>query len=214
MIGFALCHGWSFDATALAPLRAALAQRFPDAVFATFDLGFTGAPQAPALAPGRAWIALGHSYGFAYLMRQPVSWKAAVSINGFTRFCRLPGQPQGTPPRLLEAMLERLMQDPQATVRDFYQRCGAAREAPGGLALPQLRHHLLQLRELDLEPPPCPTLALATRDDAIVPLALAQACFGAPGVDLRQFAGDHVRLLREPAPCVAAVSDWMGTLDA
>ncbi|MBC7858584.1 MAG: alpha/beta hydrolase [Burkholderiaceae bacterium] len=206
MIGFALCHGWSFDASALAPLQAALARRFPGAAFAVFDLGFTGAAHTPVLAPGREWIALGHSYGFAYLMQQPVVWKAAVSINGFTRFCRRPGRPEGTPVRLLDAMIERLAQDPRATVADFHQRCGAAQEVPEALDPPSLRHHLGQLRELDLAPPACPTLALATPDDAIVPLALARACFSAPDVTLQELAGDHARLLREPADCALAVS--------
>jgi pimeloyl-[acyl-carrier protein] methyl ester esterase len=214
MIGFALCHGWSFDASALAPLQAALARRFPEAACVVFDLGFTGAPHTPVLAPGREWIALGHSYGFAYLMQQPVAWKAAVSVNGFTRFCRRPGRPEGTPVRLLDAMIERLAQDPQATVADFYQRCGAAQELPAALDLPSLRHHLSQLRELDLAPPTCPTLALATLDDAIVPLALARACFDAPGVALQELAGDHAHLLREPAACVVAVSDLIEKLYA
>lgn len=214
MIGFALCHGWSFDAPALALLQAALARRFPEAACAVFDLGFTGAARTPVLAPEREWIALGHSYGFAYLMQQPVAWRAAVSINGFTRFCRRQGRPEGTPVRLLDAMIERLAQDPRATVGDFYQRCGAAREVPGGFDLPGLRHHLGQLCELDLALPPCPTLALATLDDAIVPLALARACFGAPGVTLLELPGDHTRLLREPAPCIEAVSDLIEKLYA
>ena len=214
MIGFALCHGWSFDAPALASLQAALARRFPGAAFAVFDLGFTGAAHTPVLASGCDWIALGHSYGFAYLMQQPVAWKAAVSINGFTRFCRRPGCPEGTPVRLLNAMIERLGQDPQATVADFYQRCGAAQEVPEALDLPGLRHHLSQLRELDLALPTCPTLALATLDDAIVPLALARACFDVPNVTLRELAGDHARLLREPADCALAVSDLIGKLYA
>lgn len=214
MIGFALCHGWSFDCSALAPLRAALERRFPGAACAVFDLGFTGAESAPPLAAGRDWIAIGHSYGFAHLMRQPVAWKAAVSINGFTRFCRRPGRPEGTPPRLLDAMLERLAQDPRATVRDFYLRCGAAGEPPDTLDAARLRAHLTLLRDLDLAPPACATLALATTGDAIVAPALARACFGAPGCELRESSGDHVALLRDPAPWLDALSELIGSVDA
>ena len=206
MIGFALCHGWSFDASALAPLQAALEQRFPGAACVSFDLGFTGRPHGLLLAPETDWIALGHSYGFAYLMQQPAAWKAAVSINGFTRFCRRPGRPEGTPVRLLEAMLERLTQDPRATVQDFYLRCGVPHGAPEQLDQTSLHEHLSRLRDLDLSLPPCPTLALATVDDAIVPLALARACFSAPACALQELQGDHVRLLQEPAPCIDALS--------
>lgn len=214
MIGFALCHGWSFDASALAPLQAALEQRFPEAACVSFDLGFTGHGHVPLLAPQRDWVALGHSYGFAYLMQQPVAWKAAVSINGFTRFCRRPGRPEGTPVRLLEAMLERLTQDQRATVQDFYLRCGAAHGAPDHLDQTSLHAHLSRLRDLDLSLPSCPTLALATVDDAIVPLALARACFRTPAGVLREFEGDHARLLQEPGPCIDALSRLMESLYA
>lgn len=214
MIGFALCHGWAFDASALAPLQAALAQRFPLAAFALFDLGFSGPERTPVLAADREWIAVAHSYGFAYLMQQPVPWKAAVSVNGFTRFCRRPGQPEGTPARLVNAMLERLAQDPHATVQEFYLRCGAVRAVPNPLDPQRLHLHLTQLRDLELVPPPCATLAFATQGDAIVPLALAHACFSQPGCILKELPGDHMRLLQEPASCVNTVFQWLENLYA
>lgn len=214
MIGFALCHGWAFEASALSPLQEALERRFPQAACAVFDLGFTGRKQVPALAPERRWIALGHSWGFAWLMRQPVPWHALVSINGFTRFCRRPGHPQGTPVRLLQAMLERLEGDPDATVQDFYRRCGSPQNAPPHLDLLSLRAHLAALRDLDATLPPCPTLALATQDDAVVPVALAQACFAPPRCTLHVWQGDHVRLLREADACVDAVDRFLEEMHA
>lgn len=206
MIGFALCHGWSFDASALAPLQAALASRFPQAACLLFDLGFTGHARTPPLTPDRQWIALGHSYGFAWLMQQPVPWQAVVSINGFTRFCRRPGHPEGTPLRLVDAMRERLMGEPRATVQEFYRRCGAVEPTPEHLDALRLHDHLTRLRDLEQTLPPCPALALATQDDAIVPLALSRACFQRPGCTLDELPGDHMRLLREPAACVDAVA--------
>lgn len=205
MIGFALCHGWSFDASALASLQTALGNRFPQAAYALFDLGFTGRAHTPPLAPDRQWIAVGHSYGFAWLMQQPVSWRAAVSINGFTRFCRRPGHPEGTPVRLLDAMRERLAQEPRATVQEFYRRCGTLEAAPADLDPLRLHDHLTRLRDLDRMLPSCPTLAFATQDDTIVPLALSRVCFERPGCTLYELPGDHMRLLREPAPCVDAM---------
>lgn len=217
MIGFALCPGWSFDGSCLAPLQAELTQRFPRAAIAVFELGFTGPVRVPVLAADRAWIAVGHSYGFAYLMQQPVPWKAAMSINGFTRFCRRPGQSEGTPVRLLDAMLERLAFDPHATVQAFHRRCGATHDVPDQLEPQRLQLHLTYLRDLELALPPCPTLALATRDDAIVPLALARACFGQPRCSLQELPGHHLRLLQEPESCVEALSAamprWMENLN-
>ena len=179
-----------------------------------FDLGFGGDARSPALSAEVDWIAVGHSYGFAYLMRQPVAWKAAVSINGFTRFCRRPGQTGGTPARLLDAMLNQLEGDPRATVRDFHRRCGAEQRNPAHLDASLLREHLARLRHLDMAPPPCPTLALFTRDDAIVPPELAQACFGQSGCTLEETPGGHMRLLREPEFTANAVYRFMENLRA
>lgn len=206
MIGFALCHGWSFDAQAFAPLRQALLQRLPDAAFASFDLGFHRAPHIPELAGDIQWIAMGHSYGFAWLLQQPQAWHAAISINGFSRFCRRPGQPQGTPLRLLQAMQAHLESDMHGTVRDFQARCGMSAIASMDLDQAALRQHLERLRDLDLALPHCPVLALATRDDAIVPPALTQACFARAGCTLQEFNGDHMTLLREPATAADAIA--------
>lgn len=215
-IGFALCHGWAFEADALAPLhdalRSVIGARFADAACVSLDLGFGGNARMPELDDDRRWIAIGHSYGFAYLMQQPVAWQAAVAINGFTRFCRQPGRAEGTPRRLLDAMVARLATDPHATVQDFYQRCGACSAPPLQLDQAALTEHLIRLRDLDLTPPNCPTLALATSDDAIVPLALARACFAQTPVDLRELPGDHTSLLREPAMLAGLIAGWVETL--
>lgn len=211
MIGFALCHGWSFDSRSMSTLAMALNARFPQAAIASFDLGFTGQAFTPALdeaaQTGTRWIAVGHSYGFAYLMQQPVPWSAAISINGFTRFCRRPGKTEGTPVRLLDAMLARLETQPQATVEDFYQRCGRMQPNFQQLDVPLLRTHLMRLRDLDLPPPVCPVLSLSTLDDAIVPPALTQACFGEVACMRQEYQGSHVWLLQEPQACMTAIAE-------
>lgn len=253
-LGFALCHGWGLDAASLRPLANALLGAFsPDTVHCElFDLGFGGQAQRPQLDPERAWVAVGHSQGFAWLLQQAASdtgsdvgsdtesaepasgktdlppWQAAVSLNGFTRFCRQPGQAEGTPVRLLDAMLARLEQDPLATVQEFRQRCGLVAADPvfalshltdsaGSTARQALQQHLLALRTLDLPLPALPLLALATADDAIVSPALAQACFGAPdtaaNVRLHQLAGDHVSLLRQPQMLAGLICTWLEHTD-
>lgn len=215
MIGFALCHGWSFDADSMDAFAACLREHFPDCAIASFDLGFTGAPHAPALdaTPEMQWIALGHSYGFAHLMQLPLVWRAAISVNGFTRFCRRPGKPEGMPLRLVDAMIARLESEPQATVEEFQQRCGIAQphHPPSHqLDAPLLVSHLTRLRDLDLSMPACPVLSLSTRDDLIVPPPLTQACFGKAGCTMQEYQGNHLQLLHAPQQCMPAINALVG----
>lgn len=222
MIGFALCHGWAFDASVMEDVAASLRTCFPQAPIAVFDLGFTGQPSAPSLAdatkPDTQWIAIGHSYGFAYLMQQPLIWHAAVSLNGFTRFCRHPGQPEGMPVRLLDAMLARLEAEPHATVTEFRQRCGSepavTQSLDVSLNVPLLAAHLQQLRDLDVTLPPCPVLSLSTREDVIVPPALTQACFMDSACMKEEYAGGHLALLHDAPICRQAIAAFMEKVHA
>lgn len=214
MIGFAFCHGWSFDAQSLTPLREELRRRFPHAAQASFDLGFTCAPQTPTLPSDITWIAIGHSYGFAWLMQQPQTWRAAVAINGFTRFCRHPGRPEGAPVRRIDAMLAKLPQDTHAVVTEFQSHCGAAAANDMPLDQEVLADHLRRLRDLDFSLPDCPILALATGEDIVVPPALAHASFAHAGCTLREFPGDHLGLLREPAAAAQAIAEFIETIHA
>jgi pimeloyl-[acyl-carrier protein] methyl ester esterase len=217
MIGFALCHGWSFDAHTMGAFAACLREHFPECAIASFDLGFTGTAHVPQLdaTPETKWIALGHSYGFAYLMQLPVPWRGAISVNGFTRFCRRPGHPEGMPLRLLDAMIARLESDPRATVEEFQQRCGVAQSSqPYQPALqqpdtPLLVTHLTQLRDLDLCMPACPVLSLSTHDDLIVPPSLTRACFEKVGGMMQEYEGSHLQLLHGPQQCMPAVTSFV-----
>lgn len=209
MIGFALCHGWSFDLHAMTRLQDALKQRLPRAHFSVFDLGFSGAERFPALPSSINWIAVGHSYGFAYLMNLPVSWKAAVSLNGFTRFCRRPDNPTGTPARIVDAMLKRLQEAPEETVADFRRRCGERDIIFGDLDREKLIKHLGLLRDLDIPLPSCPIFALAGTDDAIVPIELARACFVPDRCALHETAGDHMSMLTMPEEYAGLIADFV-----
>lgn len=198
MIGFALCHGWSFDRQCLMPLQSLLSRHFPSSEVVAFDMGFTGAAHFPALSPDRKWIAVGHSYGFCYLMQQDVRWDAAVSLSGFTRFCRHRGAPEGTPARVVDAMLANLMKDPRSVVERFHEHCGVAGTVPEAIDVPVLREHLTRLRDAAIAPPDCDTLALFTTDDPIVSPMLSRACFTSSRCTTRELPGNHMRLLREP----------------
>lgn len=214
MIGFAFCHGWGYDATALLSLSAALRRRFANAAQLHCDLGFGGNPVALNIGqPERRWIAIGHSYGFSWLLQQGVPWAAAISLNGFTRFCRKTGSPQGTPARLVDAMLERLQDDAPATVSDFRLRCGMRAAHCDVWPSPdaaRLVEHLRTLRDLDITLPDVPLLALAGESDAIVPPELARACF-ASGTQaaLLFLPGDHLLPLNAPEACADAIADFL-----
>lgn len=214
MIGFAFCHGWSFDAQSLAPLREELARRFPHAPQASFDLGFTCAPRMPALAPDTTWVAVGHSYGFAWLMQQPQAWHAAVAINGFTRFCRRPGRLEGAPVRRIDAMLAGLEQETHAVVAEFQAHCRAIVPIGTQFDSAALANHLRQLRDLDLSLPDLPVLALAAAEDIVVPRALAHACFSGTAATLREFPGDHLDMLKNPAEAVQAIAEFIEAIHA
>ena len=212
MIGFALCHGWSFDARIMVRLQEALKRRFPEACFSVFDLGFSGTERLPALDASADWIAVGHSYGFAYLMGLPVQWKAAISLNGFTRFCRRSGHPAGTPARLVDAMLKRLADAPRETVAEFRRRCGDQDIVHDHFDREKLLKHLALLRDLDISLPSCPILALAGTDDAIVPIELAKACFAHDRCRFHEAAGDHMRMLTAPEQHIGLIADFVESL--
>lgn len=218
MIGFALCHGWGFDARVMERFADCLRAQFPQAKTTLLDLGFTGRPHAPALdsleTEGMHWIAVGHSYGFAYLMRRSLPWRAAISVNGFTRFCRRTGKPEGMPVRVLDAMLARLQAEPHATVAEFRQRCGSEALLSQALDVPLLAAHLQQLRDVDLSLPPCPVLSLSTREDVIVPPTLTQACFMDSACMREDYAGGHLALLHDAPTCMQAIASFMETVHA
>lgn len=175
-----LVHGWGFDATFWKPLRAAL----PDMETVAWDLGFTGCPARPALPEGRPVVAVGHSFGFLWLlMEQPVTWRHLVAINGFPRFAQGDDWPAGVPIRVIERMIARFAGAPEAVHADFMTRAGLSATdlaaTAGSLDRPRLDEGLKGLRHWDgrgrMAGPV--SLALAGRSDVIAPPALSEAGF-------------------------------------
>jgi pimeloyl-[acyl-carrier protein] methyl ester esterase len=179
-------HGWAFDASVWAPLRAGL-EDWPQAVF---DAGYFGPAQAPAMAG--PVIAIGHSLGVLRLLHElPQDCLGLVSVNGFARFAAGPGFEAGVAPRVLDRMSRRLSSDPAAVLNDFRQRCGDGSDF-GEPQLAPLARDLQALRDEDrreaLAALPVPLLVLAGADDPIVPPAMTQAVFAG-----RADAQIHVR---------------------
>ena len=114
-------------------------------------------------------IAVGHSLGVLWLLKQGEGrFKALVSIQGFDRFC------PHVPPSRVAALKRGLERDPAGTMQAFWRSCGAPGFAlPEALNVARLDEGLDWLMHWDAreakEKLECPMLALAARDDAIVP---------------------------------------------
>lgn len=208
-----LVHGWGFDAEVWRPFRRALTGLEAE----TVDLGFFGRPRAPALDGRGPLVAVGHSLGFLWLLRQrPFPWRALVSIAGMPRFTRTEDFRQGVAPRVVARMAERFAAEPSATLADFRARCGLADAlAADGMDLDRLGEGLRWLAEWDARPALAedsgPLLALAAEDDAIVPLGLSEAAFaGRPGTAFHRSAdGGHALPVTRPEWCAAHVRAFL-----
>ncbi len=199
-VTLALIPGWGLDAALCRPLRALL----PDSVVVNMH--------APRLPDGPL-VAVGHSLGFAWALRQAVPWSALVSIGGFARFTRADDFPHGIHPRLLARMRAKLAEAPAEVHGDFIRRCGGEPH-DGALDVPTLDQGLGWLATWDerraLAGWRKPLLALAAADDAIVPEAMARQTF-ADALRLRADGG-HLLPLRQPEWCVAQIRDFLAGL--
>lgn len=193
---FLFVHGWSSDASIWDDLRAAL----PEAWTAVAEAGYFGSPaRRPPVPDGT--IVVGHSAGVPELLSDlPAGCAALVSINGFTRFTGSADHPCGVPARVLDRMLLRLDQDPEATVAAFRAGCGMSGPVPGTLRPERLRTGLLALRDADARGADVRLLALAGRLDPIVPPALTRACFAEPAIVWHEQAG-HLLPCSHPLWC-------------
>ncbi|OIQ87270.1 alpha/beta hydrolase family protein [mine drainage metagenome] len=208
-------HGWGFDAGFWQPLR----QRLAGIPSVAWDLGFHGAPARP-LPPGDApLVAVGHSFGLLWLLKErPLPWRSLVSINGFSRFTRADDFPQGVAPRLLDRMAARLDQAPAAVYQDFMARCGMdvtatggmESAATGGLDSARLAWGLSALANWDCRAAPPVDLALCGRQDPILPTAMSEALFAPALAKWRD--GGHLLPLTDPDWCARQLTAHLESL--
>lgn len=202
-----LAHGWGFNARIWADVLPHLG----DAKVTLVDLGFVGGgPKGQDDWPEDA-IAVGHSLGVLWLLKQESRrFRGLVSIQGFDRFC------PHVPPARVAALKRGLARDPGGTMKAFWRSCGApdfasaealnvARLAEG---LDWLMHWDAEDAKADLE---CPVLALAARDDAIVPPAMTEAVWRGQNIVWLPDGG-HVLPMRHPAWCARNVLEFAHTL--
>lgn len=207
-----LVHGWGFHAG----LWREVIRHLPGAEITLVDLGFVrGGPAAAEAWPNDA-IAIGHSLGAMWLLRRAsagtnAGFRGFVSIQGFDRFC------PHVPPAQIIAMRRGLKRDSDATLRAFWHACGTPPFAPKeALDVDRLDEGLGWLLDWDeraiRNSLDCPMLALAARDDAIVPPAMSEAIWDPATLHWSQ-KGGHVLPLQEPQWCANHVLDFARRLE-
>ena len=203
---FVLVHGWGFHAG----IWAEMAKRLSGAEITPIDLGFVGGGPASATDWPEDAVAVGHSLGVLWLLKQGRSFKGLISIQGFDRFC------PHVPPSRVAALKRGLARDPGGTMQAFWRSCGAPDFAPPeALDIPRLDEGLDWLMHWEAEAAKqtlqCPVLALAARDDAIVPPAMTEAIWQERRI-VWSPDGGHVLPLRHPDWCARHVLEFAHSL--
>jgi pimeloyl-[acyl-carrier protein] methyl ester esterase len=207
---FVFVHGWGFNAAIWRPMSA----HMRDSELTLVDLGFiAGGPKAESEWPNDA-IAVGHSVGLLWLLHRAGEgnppFRALVSIQGFDRFC------PPIPPSRVAAMRRGLRRDAYQTLEAFWRGCGAEPFAPPqALNAARLDEGLGWLLDWDETKAraelACPILALAARDDAVVPQAMSEAIWRSDNI-LWSATGGHVLPLKHPEWCANHVLDFAHAL--
>jgi pimeloyl-[acyl-carrier protein] methyl ester esterase len=208
---FVFVHGWGFNAG----IWRALTGYMRNSEVSLVDLGFiTGGPKAANEWPSDA-IAVGHSLGVLWLLHRAgeegrTPFRALVSIQGFDRFC------PPIPPSRVAGMRRELRRDAYQTVEAFWRGCGTKPFAPReALNVERLDEGLGWLMDWDETRTraalACPTLALAARDDAVVPQAMSEAIWRSDNI-LWSDTGGHVLPLKHPEWCANHVLDFAHAL--
>jgi pimeloyl-[acyl-carrier protein] methyl ester esterase len=201
-----LVHGWGFHGGIFADFIGHL----EGAEVTLVDLGFVaGGPKGASEWPEDA-IAVGHSLGLLWLLERGRSrYRALVSIQGFDCFsCHVA-------PSRLAALKRGLEREPAGTLQAFWRSCGASGFAlPEALNVAKLDEGLDWLMTWDATKArkelACPVLALASRDDAIVPPSMSEAIWGENIIWSPD--GGHVLPLKHPRWCARHVLEFAHTL--
>jgi pimeloyl-[acyl-carrier protein] methyl ester esterase len=168
-------HGWGFEAR----FWDALAALLPGYKYRRIDLGFFG-EAADDIHDGAPSILVGHSLGFLYGINRYKNWAGWIAINSFSRFVATDSKAGCVNTAALRTMRKKLPNDPQDTLAEFYALIGAtASPAKAAPRVERLCEGLDELRDSDiggaLAAAAKPGLALAARNDPLVPVAASEA---------------------------------------
>ena len=199
---FVLVHGWGFHAG----IWNGLIRHLPGAEIFLVDLGFvSGGSKGVSEWPADA-IAIGHSLGLLWLLEQGGDrFRALVSIQGFDCFCC------HIPRARVASMRRGLERDASGTLQSFWRASGTDDFAsPDALNVAALDQGLGWLMDWDAREAKaglqCPMLALASRDDAIVPEAMSETIWN--GDIVWSADGGHVLPLKHPDWCAKQIIDF------
>jgi pimeloyl-[acyl-carrier protein] methyl ester esterase len=207
---FVFVHGWGFNPAIWRDVTGNIG----NAEVTLIDLGFiSGGPKTPASWPSNA-IAVGHSLGLLWLLHRAAKeerpFRGLVSIQGFDRFC------PHIPSSRVAGMRRGLCRDPSQTLEAFWRGCGTEPFAPPeALNVERLDEGLGWLMDWNESKArgklACPTLALAARDDEVVPQAMSEAIWGSDTIRWSE-TGGHVLPLKHPEWCANHVLDFAHAL--
>jgi pimeloyl-[acyl-carrier protein] methyl ester esterase len=208
---FVFVHGWGFNAAIWRDLTGYMR----NSEISYVDLGFiAGGPKAATEWSGDA-IAVGHSLGVLWLLQRAgeagrAPFRALVSIQGFDRFC------PNIPPSRVAGMRRGLRRNAYQTVEAFWRGCGTKSFAPpDALNVERLDEGLGWLMDWDESKAKAelarPTLALAARDDAIVPEGMSEAIWRSDTIRWSA-TGGHMLPLKHPEWCANHVLDFAQAL--
>jgi len=208
---FVFVHGWGFNAAIWRDLIGYMR----DSEMSLVDLGFvTGGAQSARAWPGEC-IAVGHSLGLLWLLHRAgeavnAPFSGLASIQGFDRFC------PPIPTSRVAGIRRDLRREAYQTLQAFWRGCGTETFArPEALNVERLDEGLGWLMDWDETKTraklDCPMLALAARDDAIVPEAMSAAIWGEDNIRWSE-TGGHVLPLKRPEWCARHVLDFAHAL--
>lgn len=205
-------HGWGFDSRVWDKTRAHLSGFEHDCV----DFGFTKDMPVHEELPGTPYIAVGHSMGVMWALKNRNShMKGLVSIGGFDCFFR------HVPPEVLTGFRQRFETDPESHMKRFWAQgleedlCSIDR-----LNLDRLSEGMNWLATWDAEKDAHdfsgPILAIALKNDKIVPPAMSRAVWEKiPNAKLVWHeTGSHFLPSTEPEYCAEKIRGFAGDLGA
>src|SRR6476660_4024242 len=208
---FVFVHGWGFNAAIWRDVLGFMRTSEVSLV----DLGFIAGGPLSASAWPRESIAVGHSLGILWLLHRAgeegsAPFRGLVSIQGFDRFC------PPIPTSRVAGMRRGLRRDRGQTLEAFWRGSGTEPFArPSALNVERLDEGLGWLMDWNARDARAklayPILALAARDDAIVPASMSEVIWGEDKIRWSQ-TGGHVLPLKHPEWCARHVHDFAHAL--
>ena len=207
---FVFVHGWGFNPA----IWRDVIRNIGNADVSLVDLGFiSGGPKVAATWPSDA-IAVGHSLGLLWLLhragrragRLSVGSSASRASTASVRISRRRGSPAcGAGFAVTQARPSRPSGAAAARSPSPRQRPSISSGSTRGLAGCWTGMRAGEGRAA------CPTLALAARDDAVVPQAMSEAIWGSDTIRWSE-TGGHVLPLKHPEWCARHVLDFAHAL--